>query len=146
MTSEQQPVFPPGRYGRRRTARRTPRGVLTAGVIVLVAVFTFIGYTLYRAYGDQDYSAEVTRFSTADRSVDVQFFVRLPDGGRADCVLRARGSDGLEVGRATVAVTAGSEPAHTVVEYRLATTARPVTGEIVACTPAATSADSGSRG
>lgn len=129
------PVFPPGRYGRQRTPRRVPRPVLAAGVVALLVIMTFVGFRLYRAYGEQDYSADVTRFTTSENAVDVQFVVRLPDGGQAECIVRARGEDGAEVGRATVAVTAGAEPSQTVVEYHLATNGRPVTGEVERCYP-----------
>jgi Domain of unknown function (DUF4307) len=106
--------------------------MLTAAAVAMV-IMTFVGFRLYLAYGEQDYSANVSRFTTADGSVNIEFVVRLPDGGRAECVVRARDAAGAEIGRATVAVAAGAEPKRTVVQYRLSTTGRPVTGEVERC-------------
>jgi len=75
----------------------------------------------------------VTSFTTADGSVDLEFIVRLPEGARANCVVRARDAAGREIGRATVGVTAGPAPKRTTVTYRLTTTGRPVTGEVAGC-------------
>ncbi|NUR70614.1 MAG: DUF4307 domain-containing protein [Hamadaea sp.] len=134
MTAETtHPVFPPGRYGRQRAPRRVPRPVKATVAVVLLVIMTFVGFRLYRAYGEQDYSASVSRFTTADGAVDVEFVVRLPEGGQATCVVRARNEAGTEIGRATVAVTAGTEPGRTVVRYHLTTTGRPVTGEVERC-------------
>jgi hypothetical protein len=135
VNSADQPTFPPGRYGR----RRTPGGAVKPLVMLLAAAMTgllvFVGFRLYRAYGDQDYSAEVTRFTTTDSAVDLEFIVRLPAGGRAECVVRARNASGVEVGRATVAVSAGASPKRTVATYRLVTNGKPVTGELAGCEP-----------
>jgi hypothetical protein len=133
VNSDDQPTFPPGRYGRRRTPSAASRPLVAVLAVVLLAVFGYFGFRLYRAYGDQDYSAEVTRFTTSASAVDIQFVVRLPENGRAECVVRARNAAGLEVGRATVPVTAGAEPTRTVAEYRLVTTDEPVTGELAGC-------------
>jgi hypothetical protein len=139
VTTDEHPVFPPGRYGRQRTPHRIPRPLAVAGIAALVAIMAFIGFRLYRAYGDQDYSAAVTSFTTAEGSVDVEFIVRLPADGNAKCVVRARDLAGAEIGRATVDVAAGPQPNRTVVTYRLVTTGRPVTGEVVGCSPASAS-------
>lgn len=138
MNPDQQPIFPPGRYGRRRRPGPATRPVVILLAVALVAVLTYFGVRLYRAYGDQDYSAEVTRFTTSDSAVDVEFVVRLPEGGRAQCVVRARDAAGLEVGRATVPVVAGADPKRTIATYRLNTSGRPVTGELAGCGPAPT--------
>jgi Domain of unknown function (DUF4307) len=135
VNSADQPTFPPGRYGRRRTPGAAAKPLVAVLAAVLLAVMTFIGFRLYRAYGDQDYSAEVTRFTTSDSAVDVEFIVRLPEGGRAQCVVRARDASGLEIGRATVDVSAGAEPEQTVATFRLATKGKPVTGELAGCGP-----------
>lgn len=135
MNSADQPTFPPGRYGRRRTPGGPAKPLVILLAVATVALLVFLGLRLYRAYGDQDYSAEVTRFTTSDSAVDVEFMIRLPEGGRAECVVRARDASGLEVGRATVDVTAGAEPNRTVATYRLATKGKPVTGELAGCGP-----------
>lgn len=137
MTPDDHLVFPPGRYGRQRSARRTPRAVIAAAAAALLVIMTFVGFRLYLAYGKQDYSASVTRFTTGENAVDVEFVVRLPEGGRAACVVRARNEEGAEIGRAVIEVAAGADPASTVATYRLTTTGRPVTGEVQHCSPAA---------
>ena len=136
MNSADQPTFPPGRYGRRRTPSAVTKPVVALLAVVMLAVLVFFGFRLYRAYGDQDYSAAVTRFTIADNAVDVEFIVRLPAGGRAECVVRSRDASGVEIGRATVPVVAGADPDRTVARYRLATRGRPVTGEVAGCAPA----------
>jgi hypothetical protein len=136
VNSADQPTFPPGRYGRRRTPGTNAKPLVIALAVGVLALLTFFGIRLYQAYGDQDYSAEVTRFTTSDGAVDVEFIIRLPEGGKAECVVRARDAAGLEVGRGTVEVSAGAEPNRTVGTYRLATRGTPVTGELAGCGPA----------
>ncbi|NUT36850.1 MAG: DUF4307 domain-containing protein [Hamadaea sp.] len=138
MTTDDHLVFPPGRYGRQRAARRTPRTVVALAAAALLVIMTFIGVRLFQSYGKQDYSASVTRFTTAENAVNVEFVVRLPEGGRAACVVRARNEEGAEIGRAVVEVAAGADPTSTVATYRLTTEGRPVTGEVERCSPAET--------
>ena len=129
-------VFPEGRYGRRRSARPAPRWLVAVAALLVAAVATVIGVTLYRAYGDGDYTASVTGYQTDDSGVVITFMVRLPEGGTARCVLRARDASGLETGREEIVVAPGPDPARTVVSHRLATRARAVTGEVQGCRPA----------
>lgn len=70
-----------------------------------------------------------------DRQVVIQFRVNLPAGEPASCTVRARNRAGVEVGRAVVTVPPGQER-HQVVTYRLATSERPVSGEVLGCGPA----------
>jgi hypothetical protein len=135
VNPESPPTFPPGRYGRRRSPAPARKPVVALLAVGLLAVLVFFGVRLYRAYGDGDYSAEVTRFTTSDSAVDLEFIVRLPAGGRAECVVRARNAAGLEIGRATIPVAAGADPSRTVATYRLITRGTPVTGEVTACGP-----------
>lgn len=134
------PVFPAGRYGRRRTPRRHAKLVSGLAAVVVLGVTSWIGVRLYAAYGEGDYSSAVTRFVTGEREVSVEFIVRIPGGGTASCVVRARNADGAEVGRETVRVAAGTDPAHTRTTYRLVTSDRPVTGEVRGCVAAETTA------
>jgi len=136
VNSDDQPIFPPGRYGRRRESSAASRPLVAALAVVLAVILGYFGFRLYRAYGDQDYSAEVTRFTTSPSAVDIEFIVRLPDDGRAECVVRARDAAGIEIGRATVPVAAGTDPTRTVATYRLVTSGEPVTGELAGCEPA----------
>ena len=130
------PVFPPGRYGRRRESGRR-RPLLTALlVIVLVAALTAISVRLYRQYGDPAYDAQVITYTDiTDTQVVVDFWVNLPDGGSAVCLLRARDSAGAEVAREEVPVRAVDGQRQVTVRHRLATTGRPFIGEVVRCRP-----------
>lgn len=135
MNSADQPTFPPGRYGRRRTPGSNAKPLVIGLAVAALALLSFFGFRLYLAYGDQNYSADVTRFTTTDSAVNVEFIIRLPEGGKAQCVVRARDASGSEVGRAIVEVSAGAEPKRTVATYRLATKGKPVTGELAGCGP-----------
>ncbi|MBQ1025898.1 DUF4307 domain-containing protein [Micromonospora sp. C95] len=132
------PVFPPGRYGRRRAPRRR-RPVLAALLaVVVVAALTLVSVRLYRQYGDPAYDAQVISYGDiTDDQVVVDFRVNLPDGDSAVCVLRARDHAGAEVAREAVPVTAVAGQPHVTVRHRLVTTARPFIGEVVRCRPAA---------
>ncbi len=126
------PVFPPGRYGRRREPGRR-RPVLRA----LLAVLGLIATKLYRQYGDPEYRADVITYTgITDSRVVVDFRVTLPPGGSATCLLRARAYDGAEVGHAEVTVTAGPGERHVTARHEVPTTARPFIGEVLRCRPA----------
>lgn len=127
------PVFPPGRYGRRRAPRRRRWPLWVVGALLIV-VTVALSARLYGQYGDPMYDARVLRYTeVTDRQIVVEFRVTVPPGGAAVCAVRARSEAGAEVGRAEVPVRAepGRNTAHAV--YRLATTGRPVTGEVVRC-------------
>lgn len=129
-------VFPAGRYGRRRSGRSTPRWQVAIGAALVAAVATVIGVSLYRAYGDGDYSASVTAYQIDDSSVVITFLVRLPEGHAARCVLRARDASGQEAGREEIVVVPGPNADRTVASHRLPTRTRAVTGEVQECHPA----------
>ncbi|GIJ77969.1 protein of unknown function [Micromonospora phaseoli] len=130
------PVFPPGRYGRRRTPGRR-RPVSTALlVLAVVAMLSVVSVRLYQQYGDPAYDAQVISYGDiTDSQVVVDFRVNLPDGGSAVCVLRARDHAGAEVAREEVPVTGTAGQRHVTVQHRLATSARPFIGEVVRCRP-----------
>lgn len=136
-TSDPGPVFPPGRYGHRRAPRRHPRRWLPALLAAATALAGLaVAVRLYQQYGAGPYDAQVVRFTdVTDRQVVVQFQVNLPAGAGATCVVRARDRSGVEVGRQQVRVAAGPDR-RPLVSHRLATTARPVTGEVAGCGPA----------
>lgn len=135
-TSTAAPVFPAGRYGRRREPRQTPRWAVFLAAVAMAVATGLVGVSLYQAYGEGDYSAAVTQFSTADDHVVITILVRLPEGAAGRCVLRARDIDGAETGREEIIVRPGPDPARTIASHRLVTRARPVTGEVVGCRPA----------
>ncbi|WP_410810192.1 DUF4307 domain-containing protein [Micromonospora sp. 067-2] len=134
------PVFPPGRYGRRRAGGNRRRHILMAALalLVLVAALTAISVRLYHQYGDPAYDAQVITYTDiTDNQVLVDFRVTLPPGGSAVCVLRARDRAGAEVAREQVTVTAGPGDRHVTTRHRLTTTARPFIGEVLRCQPSA---------
>lgn len=136
-TSLARPIFPPGRYGRRRETKRTPRWVIVVAVAAVAGLTGLAGLNLFKAYGERDYSASVTAFADiTDTQVVVTFMVRLPADGIAKCVVRARDATGVEAGREEIVVKAGPDPAQTVVSHRLVTRTRPITGEVQGCRPA----------
>jgi uncharacterized protein DUF4307 len=128
-------AFPPGRYGRRRDPRAHRRwlpAVLT-GLVIVAGVA--IAYQLTGQYGaGRPYDPTVERFyDVTDEQVVVEFTVLVPDGETAVCVVRARGVDGAEVGRDEIRLDPPPGATRTTVTHRLATTARPVTGEVQRC-------------
>ncbi|MDG4807957.1 DUF4307 domain-containing protein [Micromonospora sp. WMMD1120] len=130
------PVFPPGRYGRRRAPGGARRRTMVAALalLALVATLTVISVRLYRQYGDPVYDAQVITYTDiTDKQVLVDFRVTVPAGGSAVCVLRARDRAGAEVGREQVTVTADPGDRHVTARHRLTTTARPFIGEVLRC-------------
>jgi hypothetical protein len=131
------PVFPPGRYGRRRDGRRRLLVPLVFGAIVLT-VSAMFAFRLYDQYGDPDYDSQIIGWSvSSDTLVTVNFRVRVPAGGSADCVLRARSYEGAEVGRRTVTVRPADDATTTEVSETVPTTSRAAVGEVLSCGPAA---------
>ncbi|WP_432995808.1 DUF4307 domain-containing protein [Dactylosporangium sp. CA-233914] len=127
------PKYPPGRYGRRREPQpRRPWLVLALAAVVAVAGLA-IAWQLYAQYGPQDFEPQVQRFyNVTDDGITVDFVVRKEPDKRATCSVRARSASGEEVGLAQVDVPTGAEA---YVTYRLATSDRPVTVEVPACSP-----------
>jgi hypothetical protein len=135
-TASTAPVFPAGRYGRRRDGRGGSRQMVAAIAAAVILAGGFIAVRLFNAYGDGDYTAAVTKFEIADDRVAVTLMVRLPADGAAICVIRARDASGAETGREEIRVAAGPEPERTMVTHQLVTKNRPVTGEVKGCRPA----------
>ncbi|SCL54444.1 protein of unknown function [Micromonospora citrea] len=132
------PVFPPGRYGRRREPGRRRPLLVALLAVALVAVLSLIAVRLYRQYGDPNYDAQVITYTgITDSQVLVDFRVTVPEGGSAVCLLRARDRAGAEVGREEVTVAARPDQRQVTTQHRLATSARPFVGEVVRCRPPA---------
>jgi Domain of unknown function (DUF4307) len=127
------PVFPPGRYGRRREPRRHGRLVAALILLAVLVAGAALAVRLYQQYGDPAYDPRVIRYTdVTDSGITITFRANAPSDTGAVCLVRARGRDGAVVGHADVPVPAGQPE----VTYRLPTTARPVTGEVVRCRPA----------
>jgi Domain of unknown function (DUF4307) len=128
-----EPVFPPGRYGRRRAPRRRRRWVTVVVALVVLVAAAAISIRLYRQYGVPDYQPTVRRqFDVSDTGVSIEFEVHKPADREATCHLRALARTGEQVGSADVVAPAG-DPA--VVTYHLPTSKRPVLAEVVRCDP-----------
>ncbi|MER7458274.1 DUF4307 domain-containing protein [Micromonospora sp. NPDC126480] len=127
------PVFPPGRYGRRREpGRRRPLLAALLG-LALVAALGLIVVRLYQQYGPEYKATVITYTGITDTQVLVDFRVTVPPGGSAVCLLRARDRAGAEVAREQVTVTARPGERQVTTQHRLVTTARPFIGEVLRC-------------
>jgi hypothetical protein len=128
------PVFPPGRYGRRRsTESRRPwlAALLALGALVVTSL---IAVRLYQTYGSPHYDATVITYTEmTDSSVLITFRVTVPAGESAACVLRARARDGAEVGREDVRVDAPPGGTSVTSSHRLSTSRRAFVGEVLRC-------------
>lgn len=136
-TGPDAPVFPPGRYGRRRATagQRRHRWVvwLLAGLVAVGGVG--IAIKLYDQYAEAPYRARVIRVTElTDTKVTFTFEVVKPAGQGAICTVLAHTRDGLEVGRAEVTLAPGPDE-RTEITYTLPTTQRAVTGEVPGCGP-----------
>ncbi|MEU5904438.1 DUF4307 domain-containing protein [Micromonospora sp. NPDC047527] len=134
------PVFPAGRYGRRRAPGGGRRRTLLAALalLVLAGALSLISVRLYQQYGDPNYSAQVITYTDiTDNQLLLDFRVTVPSGGSAVCVLRARDRAGAEVAREQITVTAAPGDRHVTTRHRLTTTARPFIGEVLRCRPPA---------
>ncbi|MEU4244431.1 DUF4307 domain-containing protein [Actinoplanes sp. NPDC026619] len=130
------PVFPPGRYGRRREARR--RRVLPIAALILVILGSLlVTYKLYQRYGQTDYQAQIVGWQEPnDTTMLIKFRVTVPAGGAAECVLRARDFGGNEIGRRTVVVRAAAGQSSLEAEESVTTTVKGSVGDVLGCQPA----------
>jgi hypothetical protein len=67
----------------------------------------------------------------------IEFTVRVPAGGSAVCVLRARTYEGAEVGRREVTVSAAGDARQIRARESVPTSARAAVGDVVRCRPPA---------
>jgi hypothetical protein len=130
------PVFPPGRYGRRRAVgRRKSLPMIVAAVLFGIAALG-LTWAYYQKYGQTDYSPEIIGWNEpADTQMVIKFRVRVPAGEAASCVLRARDVQGYELGTRTITVPAPSGGGEVVVTESVPTTARGAVGDVMSCRP-----------
>lgn len=127
------PVFPAGRYGRRRDGRRRLAGPIVLAVVIAVAAVALL-FRAYGMYGSHHYEAQTIRWTNVTESqVTIDFTVTVPAGGSATCGLRARDYDGFEVGRRTVTVRATGDDEVIKASEVITTDARTVVADVVRC-------------
>lgn len=130
------PVFPPGRYGRRRDGGRR-RWLPIAVTAVFGAGLAGLTFAYYDKFGQTDYQADIIGWSVPSATeMVVEFRVRIPEGGAATCMLRARDYDGFEVGRRPVTVPAGADGGSVEVREAVPTKERGSVGDVMGCRPA----------
>jgi hypothetical protein len=130
------PVFPPGRYGRRRDGRKRRWVAILAVVLFGIGV---LGLTLkfYDKFGQTDYTPQIIGWNEpTDTELVVRFRVWVPENGTASCMLRARDYDGFEVGRRAVLVPAPDGGGSVEVSESVPTKARASVGDVMGCRPA----------
>ena len=129
------PTFPPGRYGRRRERRATPRWVLPVLITGVIAAGLALSVGYYQQYGATGYQAQVLSSRVVDSSaVAMTLRISRPDDKAASCTVRARAYDGAEVGRADV--TLAADAVDDTVDYSLHTSRQAYAAEVVGCGPA----------
>jgi len=125
------PVFPPGRYGRRRAPKRARRWLPVIGLALLVVGTLWLAQRLYGQYGDP-YQPHVTGVEQlTDSSVTVVFTVSKPDARPVTCRIQAKDAAGAEVGYAQVPVASAG-----TVRTTLPTSRRAVAVDVLGCRPA----------
>jgi hypothetical protein len=124
------PIFPPGRYGRRREPRPARRGWATLVAVAGAVIGLVLAFTLYQRYGSPEYRAQVVHFQLASDHVTLRFEVHKSSDRPAVCHVRSRNRAGAEVGAADVPVPPGNP---VTVTYTLKTSGPPVSAEVPAC-------------
>ena len=132
---------PPGRYDPPPVLGQRVLAVLLA--VLALAVVAAVGSYVWDRFGGEQVRGQVRTFEVrSDREVVLELEVAKSSGARAYCVIRARGADGLEVGRDVAVLDAEGTPDQVARgTFALATRARAVTGELAGCTPEPISAD-----
>ena len=96
-----------------------------------------VGAFVWDRFGGEPVRGQVRTFDIrSDTELVMEVEVAKTPGARAYCVIRARGADGLEVGR-DIAVLDAEGTSDEVARGTsvLSTTAREVTAELAGCTP-----------
>jgi hypothetical protein len=131
------PVFPPERYGRRRSTEPRRPWLVAMLALAALAVTSLIAVRLYQMYGNPHYDATVITYTdVTDSHLVITFRVTVPAGQSASCVLRARARDGAEVGRADVRVAAKPGETNVTTSHQLPTSRAAFVGEVLRCRPA----------
>jgi hypothetical protein len=110
--------------------------VWLAGALVMLGGVG-IAVKLYGQYANPPYEVlNLRSVELSDSGVTVDFDVRVPAGEGATCTVQGHTFEGRSVGSAQVDVPPGGAGVTMLhVTYRLATTERPMTGEVPGCGP-----------
>ena len=132
---------PEGRYDPPSLLGQRLLAVLLAALVL--AVVAAVGSYVWDRFGGEQVRGQVRTFDVrSDREVVLELEVAKSSGARAYCVIRARGADGLEVGRDIAVLDAeGTDRRVARGTFVLQTSARANTAELAGCTPERISAD-----
>jgi hypothetical protein len=111
--------------------------------LLLLGVVAAVGSFVVDRFGGEQARGQVRTFEVrSDREVVLELEVAKTAGARAYCVIRARGVDGLEVGRDVAVVDAeGTDERVARGTFVLRTSERANTAELAGCTPERISRD-----
>lgn len=129
-TASGDPVFPPGRYGRRREPSRR-RWIAPTIVVAVLAIMGLISVKLYSQYGTPRFTPNVVKLSdVTDTSITVTFTVQKPSGKPAVCTIDALAYSGVRVGTVDVNVPSGT---NVQVKHTVTTTQRAYVADVPSC-------------
>ena len=126
---------PPGRYDPPPLLGQRLLAVLLT--VLVLAVVAAVGSYVWDRFGGEQVRGQVRTFDVrSDSEVVLELEVAKTAGARAYCVIRARGVDGLEVGRDVAVLDAeGTRSRVARGTFVLQTSARANTAELAGCTP-----------
>jgi hypothetical protein len=125
---------PPGRYDPPPLlGQRLLAALLT---VLALAVVAAVGAYVWDRFGGEQVRGQVRTFDVrSDREVEMELEVAKAPGSLAYCVIRARGVDGLEVGRDVAVLDAeGTDSRVARGTFVLQTSERANTAELAGCT------------
>ncbi len=117
------------RYGRRR--RPLSPVQRNSAIVVALLLGTLGTYVVFRNSQPEVSGTADNWVTNSATSETVHWQVQKPASATVSCIVRARGEDGAEVGRAKVIVRAHGKVVH--VTTVLKTTGRAITGEVQDC-------------
>jgi hypothetical protein len=122
------------RYGRRRMARGSRRGVLIALGALVVAAGVVVAVIGYQRLGSSEVEGKLGGYRLVDsETVSVTISVTRSDPARpAVCIVRARSIDGSETGRRELLIPP-SDQATVQVTTTVKSSKPPVMGDIYGC-------------
>ena len=126
---------PPGRYDPPPLLGQRLLAVLLT--VLVLGVVAAVGSYVWDRFGGEQVRGQVRTFDVrSDTEVVMELEVAKTAGARAYCVIRARGVDGLEVGRDVAVLDAeGTDRRVARGTFVLQTSAKANTAELAGCTP-----------